>query len=146
MARRRRSRQGLTWHYGEGADPERFRSLGDRCLEPRGGLNGVWTWGRLKIRRQERVSCSGISRVLENWRRKRPEIEEARGCLVLDLHCLNIQVGESSSVGELEKEKIRILDEEAHLRLYRGDRNVTVGLHSLHYGQFHSSMGGSYTH
>ena len=40
----------------------------------------------------------------------------------------------------------RILDEEAHLRLYRGDGNVTVGLHSLHYGQFHSSMGGSYTH
>ena len=57
---------------------------------------------------------------------------------------MNIQVGESSSVGELEKEKI--LDEEAHLRLYRGDRNVTVGLHSLHYGQFRSSMGGSYTH
>ena len=43
-------------------------------------------------------------------------------------------------------EEKRILDEEAHLRLYRGDRNVTVGLHSLHYGQFHSSMGGSYTH
>ena len=43
-----------------------------------------------------------------------------------------------------EKRKIR--DEEAHLRLYRGDGNVTVGLHSLHYGQFHSSMGGSYTH
>ena len=36
--------------------------------------------------------------------------------------------------------------EEAHLRLYIGDWNVTVGLHSLHYGQFHSSMGGSYTH
>ena len=46
----------------------------------------------------------------------------------------------------MEKEKDPILDEEAHLRLYRGDRNVTVGLHSLHYGQFHSSMGGSYTH
>ena len=51
----------------------------------------------------------------------------------------------------LEKSRRRdregeILDEEAHLRLYRGDRNVTVGLHSLHYGQFHSSMGGSYTH
>ena len=89
------------------------------------------------------MSSSGISRVLEKWSKDR-EIEEARDCLVLDLHCLNIQVGESSSVGELEKE--RILDEEAHLRLYRGDWNVTVGLHSLHYGQFHSSMGGSYTH
>ena len=40
----------------------------------------------------------------------------------------------------------RILDEEAHLRLYRGVRNVTVGLHSLHYGQFRSSMGGIYSH
>ena len=42
--------------------------------------------------------------------------------------------------------RIGIQDEEAHLRLYRGVRNVTVGLHSLHYGQFRSSMGGSYTH
>ncbi|KAL5548918.1 hypothetical protein UlMin_004149 [Ulmus minor] len=31
---------------------------------------------------------------------------------------------------------------EAHLRLYRGVRNVTVGLHPLHHGQFRSSMGG----
>ena len=51
----------------------------------------------------------------------------------------------------LEKSRSRdgesgILDEEAHLRLYSGVGNVTVGLHSLHYGQFHSSMGGSYTH
>ena len=46
------------------------------------------------------MSSSRISRVLEQWRRK------------------------------------KILDEEAHLRLYRGVRNVTVGLHSLHYGQF----------
>ena len=42
--------------------------------------------------------------------------------------------------------RIGILDEEAHLRLYRGVRNVTVVLHSLHYGQFRSSMGESYTH
>ena len=34
---------------------------------------------------------------------------------------------ESWRIGE------KILDEEAHLRLYRGDRNVTAGLHSLHY-------------
>ena len=39
-----------------------------------------------------------------------------------------------------------ILDEEAHIRLYRGVGNVIVGLHSLHYGQFCSSMGGSYPH
>ena len=61
--------------------------------------------------------------------------EGKRECLVLG--------SQVSSLGELE---FGILDEEAHLRLYRGDRNVTVGLHSLHYGHFCSSMGGSYTH
>ena len=54
--------------------------------------------------------------------------------------CLVLGSQESWRIG------IWILDEEAHLRLYRGVRNVTVGLHSLHYGQFRSSMGGSYTH
>ena len=58
-----------------------------------------------------------------------------RECLVL-----------RSQGSKLRVVRIRMLDEEAHLRLYRGVRNVTVGLHSLHYGQFHSSMGGSYNH
>ena len=61
--------------------------------------------------------------------------EGKRECLVLG--------SQESSLGELE---FRILDEEAHLRLYRRVRNVTVGLHSLHFGQFRSSMGGIYTH
>lgn len=39
-----------------------------------------------------------------------------------------------------------IPDEEAHLGLYSGVRNVTIGLHSLYHGQFCSSMGESYAH
>ena len=51
-----------------------------------------------------------------------------------------------SQESKLRVVRIGIPDEDVHLRLYRGVRNVTVGLHSLHYGQFCLSMGGSYTH
>ena len=61
--------------------------------------------------------------------------EGKRVCLVL-----------RSQESKLRVVRIGIQDEEAHLRLYRGVRNMTVGLHSLHHDQFHSSMGGSYTH
>ena len=61
--------------------------------------------------------------------------ESKRVCLVL-----------RSQESKLRVVKIGVQDEEDHLRLYRGVRNVTVGLHSLHHGQFRSSMGGSYTH
>ena len=53
-------------------------------------------------------------------------MEEARSCLILDLKCLNVQEGESSSLGELDS---GIPGEEAHLGLYREVRNVTVGLY-----------------
>ena len=61
--------------------------------------------------------------------------EGKRVCLVL-----------RSQESKLRVVRIGIPNEEAHLRLYRGVRNVTVGLHSLHHSQFRSSMGGSYTH
>ena len=72
---------------------------------------------------------------MEYKRREDLRSESKRVCLVL-----------RSQESKLRVVRIRILDEEAHLRLYRGVRNVTVGLHSLHHGQFRSSMGGSYTH
>ena len=70
-------------------------------------------------------------------------MEEARGCLVLDLKCLNVQEGESSSVGELDSP---ILGKEAHFGLYREVRNVAMVSKFIVAGQLRSSICGSYTH
>ena len=61
-------------------------------------------------------------------------MEELRGYLVPDLNCLNVQEGESPSIEELDSGsecwRIGILDEEAHLAIYREARNVTIGLYT----------------
>ena len=72
---------------------------------------------------------------MEYERREDLRLEGKRECLVL-----------RSQESKLGVVRIGILDEEAHLRLYRRVRNVTIGLHSLHHSQFYSSMGGSYAH
>ena len=72
---------------------------------------------------------------IEYERRGDLRSEGKRVCLVL-----------RSQESKLGVVRIGIQDEEAHLRLYRGVRNVTVGLHSLYHSQFRSSMGGSCTH
>ena len=68
---------------------------------------------------------------MECERREDLRSEGKRVCLILR--------SQESKLGVVRKLGIT-------LRLYRGIRNVTVGLHSLDHGQFHSSMGGSYTH
>ena len=60
---------------------------------------------------------------MEYERREDLRSEGKRVCLVL-----------RSQESKLGVVRIGIQDEEAHLRLYRGVKNVTVGLHLLQYG------------